>query len=887
MAAPHPADLRIPSFVRELGRHGAATAVLCDGQLLTYAELVLRAEGWERRLGATRRLVLLVGASTADALAAYLGALAGGHVVLLVPSGAEHDGRLRGWVDAYDPDVVVDTAALRPLQERRSGTRHELHPELALLLSTSGSTGSPKLVRLSHENLDANAESIAVALGIGADDRAITTLPMTYCYGLSVLHSHLARGASVVLTDASVTEDAFWELCREHAVTSLAGVPHTYALLERRGFLDMHLPALRTLTQAGGRMPAEQVRRFASAGRERGWRLFVMYGQTEATARMAVLPAELAVDRPSSVGVPVPGGELRLDPVTGHPGQSELVYRGPNVMLGYATGPADLALGRTVHELRTGDLGRQAADGLFEITGRRSRFAKVLGLRIDLDRVEQALEGAGSTAWCGELDDALVVLVEGDGRASSVRRVAASVSGLPLPHVRGCAVAALPRTASGKVDGEAAARAAGALLAGDSRPAERGSVRDLYAEVLGRRDVSDDCTFVGLGGDSLSYVEMSLRLEDAIGELPQDWHVLPIHRLEAPTQTRGRPQRIDTTVALRALAILLIVGSHAQLFAILGGAHSLVAVAGFNFARFRLTAAPRRERAAASRAAVCRVLVPSVAVIGLASLATPGVGWAQTLMLNDLLGPSALGPAWRYWFVEALLQVLVVLWLLLQVPALDRAERRLPFAFPAVVLGAGLLTRFDVVPLGAGPVSTQSGPAVLWLFALGWCAARARTTAQRAAVSAVALLVLPGFLGRPQQELVVAAAVLLLVWTSSLPLGRLAAPVRPVVGVLASSSLYIYLTHWQVLPLLPAGPAVATLVALLVGAATWRLAVAVERRVRGLLLPEGGLAPRPHRARAPGRMRACAYASGDHITGLVRSAGVVLQACDLRCGDRS
>ncbi len=187
------------------------------------------------------------------------------------------------------------------VHHRHRGGR-QLHDDLALLLSTSGSTGSPKLVRLSHENLIANAAVIAEYLGIRETDRAATTLPMSYCYGLSVIHSHLLVGAGLILTEHSVVDDEFWELFRRHRGTAFAGVPYTFELLERAGFDTIDLPDLRYVTQAGGRMPPERVRRFAELGERKGFDLFVMYGATEATARMAYLPPELALSRPTAIG---------------------------------------------------------------------------------------------------------------------------------------------------------------------------------------------------------------------------------------------------------------------------------------------------------------------------------------------------------------------------------------------------------------------------------------------------------------------------------------------------------------------------------------------------------------------------------------------------------
>ena len=175
----------------------------------------------------------------------YLGALAGDHVVLPMSRRAWPLGR------ACVPMIPTSSSTATGIHERRQGSAHRLHPDLALLLSTSGSTGSPKVVRLSRCNLVANATAIAEYLDIRETDRAATTLPMSYCYGLSVIHSHLLRGAGLILTDRSIVDDEFWTLFRRHRGTSFAGVPYTFEMLERIGFDGIDLPDLRYVTQAG------------------------------------------------------------------------------------------------------------------------------------------------------------------------------------------------------------------------------------------------------------------------------------------------------------------------------------------------------------------------------------------------------------------------------------------------------------------------------------------------------------------------------------------------------------------------------------------------------------------------------------------------------------
>lgn len=730
---------------------------------------------------------MLAGANTVDAVVAYLAALAGGHPLLLVTPGAADD-----LAAAYDPDVVLHpTAGGLVFEERRAASAHTPHPDLALLLSTSGSTGSPKLVRLSLDNLQANAEAIARYLDIRPTDRAATTLPMHYCYGLSVINSHLLRGAGLILTDLSVTDSCFWDLFRAQRGTAFAGVPYTFDLLDRVGFERLRLPDLRYVTQAGGRLAPDRVRRYAALGRRAGWDLFVMYGQTEATARMAYLPPELASTRPSAIGVPIPGGSFRLSPLPdGDAGTGELVYSGPNVMLGYALGPADLSLGRTVDELHTGDIARRAPDGLYEIVGRCGQFAKLRGLRIDPRRVEELLDRHGVTGYCVGGDDELLVAAREPAEPARVRRLVVAGTGLPPGAVRVVAVAELPRLPSGKPD-HGAVRA----LALPSVPSPAGDLCALYAEVLDTDEVTPEHSFVSLGGDSLSYVEMSLRLERALGHLPADWHTTPIRSLRAPARPRRR-HALDTTVALRALAIVLVVGTHATLFNLSGGAHLLLGVAGFNFARFHLTGARRGERLRHIGTSIRRIAVPSVVWIAAVMLVTGQYGLPSLFLLGGVFGPSPGWSGWHFWFVEALVYILAVAAALLAVPALDRLERRYPYGFPVGIVLIGLVTRYDLLGLREH-YHLPSAVRVFWLFAIGWAAAKAATVRQRALVTLAAVVTVPGYFDDLAREAVVLVGLVLLIWVPSLPSVR---AVSRAAGVLAAGSLYIYLTHWQVYP---------------------------------------------------------------------------------------
>lgn len=786
-------------FACDLAKFGERTALVTPTGQLSYVELADQVDAMAERLGRERRLVLLTGGNTIEAIVAYLACLAGGHPLLLAPSADP--------AAAYDPDVIIGDGTFH---ERRPITAHDLHPELALLLSTSGSTGSAKLVRLSHENLQANAESIADSLGIRPDDRAATTLPMHYCYGLSVINSHLSRGAGLIVTGLSVSDVRYWDLFRTHRGTTFAGVPYTFDLLERAGFERMRLPDLRYITQAGGRLAPERVRSFAALGARSGWDLVVMYGQTEATARMAYLPPSLAASHPQCVGIPIPGGSLRLSDT------SELIYSGPNVMLGYANTATDLALGRTVTELSTGDIARLHDNGLCEIVGRRDRFIKSFGLRIDLGQVEARLRREAITVYCAaSAGEDLVVAVEQGTDPDRIRRLAATASGLPRHAVRVSCPPVMPRLPNGKPDY--------AAISASSVPAPSGQedVRSIYSEVLGV-DASDDDTFVGLGGDSLSYVALSIRLEDVLGHLPDRWHTTPIRDLRHRAKRRTR--RLETSIALRALSILLVVGTHAGLFAIAGGAHLLLGVAGFNFGRFQVTATPRLDRVRGMVRSTGRIALASMAWIAFAFLISDAYTPAQMFLMHNFARPGVHND---FWFIEALVYMLAGMLALLSI--LDSAERRYPFGLPMALMSLALIARYH--PFSDGSLPTPL--AAVWLFTLGWAAAKATRVRHRALVTLAVLATVPGFFGDLPREAVIIAGFMFLIWVPALP--SLAA-INRVAGPLAAASLYIYLTHWQVFPhLTKLSPLLAVLASLVAGILYAQVASRITAPVRHLL----------------------------------------------------
>ncbi len=432
---------------------GAPAFIEADaGGTVSYGQLVADVQGAAERLRrGGRRLAFLLAVNTAASLTAYLACLEAGLPVCLVEGGPEGvSTRMR---EAYRPELILEGVVPDRLAEGGENAG-ALHPDLALLLPTSGSTGSPKLVRLTRRNVEANAASIADYLALHPCERAVQSLPAHYSYGLSVVNSHLLAGAAVVLTAHSFLKPEFWTAFRGYGCTSFAAVPFMYETLARLRFQPAKYPALKTMTQAGGRLKPELAREWHDKCAAFGARFFVMYGQTEATARISYVPPERLAEKAGSVGVAIPGGTLALQTV--EDGMEEIVYRGPNVMLGYAEDRASLALGDKMEgALHTGDLGRRDGDGFFYVTGRLKRFAKLFGSRVSLDDVEVHAESAWPVrAAAVEREGLLAVFIvpRGAVEEEEVKSGLAAHVGVPPVAVSVRMLKELPLTSSGKKD---------------------------------------------------------------------------------------------------------------------------------------------------------------------------------------------------------------------------------------------------------------------------------------------------------------------------------------------------------------------------------------------------------------------------------------------------
>ncbi|MCR5073064.1 MAG: AMP-binding protein [Clostridiales bacterium] len=449
-----------------------AAFIASDGSRITYGELSGRVCEAAKLLDA-RRVCFCLCENSIQSVVNYLSCLNAGTVPLLLSKEIDHD-LLDNLIRTYRPEYmfVTKSRAEEPkgyarafasdgyvLLKATEQDRTPLAEDLALLLTTSGSTGSPKLVRQSYRNIQSNAEAIAEYLRLDENQRPVTTLPMNYTYGLSILNSHLLVGATILLTDLPMNMKGFWTFMKSERATSFGGVPFTYEMLKKVRIFKMDLPDLEYMTQAGGKIRPELHREFAEWAENTGKKFIVMYGQTEATARMAYLPPEKSLEKVGCMGIAIPGGSFSLLDADGNvisecDTVGELVYEGPNVTMGYSVCRTDLEKGDERNgRLVTGDMAKRDADGYYTIVGRKKRFLKVFGNRVNLDELERIIVGAFPGLECAAAgkDDLVRLFITDASKAEEVRGHAAAVTHLSESAFSVEYLETIPKNDSGKI----------------------------------------------------------------------------------------------------------------------------------------------------------------------------------------------------------------------------------------------------------------------------------------------------------------------------------------------------------------------------------------------------------------------------------------------------
>lgn len=332
-----------------------------------------------------------------------------------------------------------------------------LNEKLSLLITTSGSTGSPKLVRHSYTNVEQNAKNVADFFGLKTTDRATAILPLQYTMGLSVATSHLFAGATLLLVKANLMEKRFWNFIKEQHATSFTGVPYSFEVLYKLRFFRMDLPSLELLTQGGGKLSQKLFKEYADFAEKTGRKFIATYGQTEGTARMAYLPHELAIKKTGSIGKAIPNGRLWLvdenrQEVRESVATGEMVYSGPNVTLGYALTGDDLAKGdENKGVLYTGDIASRDQDGCYYIIGRMNRFLKLYGIRVSLDECEQLIKSNFNIECsCSGSDEKMKVLINSLNQKEAVLKFLAEKTGLYHQAIDVHEVVEIPKNEAGK-----------------------------------------------------------------------------------------------------------------------------------------------------------------------------------------------------------------------------------------------------------------------------------------------------------------------------------------------------------------------------------------------------------------------------------------------------
>ena len=395
---------------------------------ITYEELIKETNDINKKIE-KNSLILLVSDNSIPSILGYVSFLKNNHITLIMDKNFDKK-YLENIIKIYCPKYIFSPGTLFSkkttlkkiykidnftLFKNSKYKKKIIHPKNFILLSTSGTTGNPKFVRISKKNILSNTNKIIKYLNINSNHTTITTMPMSYSYGMSIINTHLEKGAKIVVNNNTILERKFWEKLNKYKVNSFGGVPTFYEYLEKLKFEKFDTKYLKYLTQAGGKMKESQFIYLNKICKLKKINFYTMYGQTEASPRMSYLNPRKILIKKGSIGKPLIGSKFHLldenkkiikMPYT----NGELIFKGSNVSLGYAKNINDLKKGDQNNKLLyTGDIAYRDNDDYYYIVGRKNRFIKLYGIRLNLDDIEKLLANHKVIAHCFSENDKLFI----------------------------------------------------------------------------------------------------------------------------------------------------------------------------------------------------------------------------------------------------------------------------------------------------------------------------------------------------------------------------------------------------------------------------------------------------------------------------------------------
>lgn len=390
---------------------------------ITYSQLINEAEKVKKKI-ASNSVALLISDNKSEFITGYIAFLQKKNIISIIIDQTFSVNFILKIISLYKPNYFFCSNRLKENFKKNVDlkTVHDFHDfsiyrtnynfhekvnfKNFLLISTSGTTQNPKFVRLSEENLKDNLYKIIASLKITKIHRTITTMPLAYSYGLSILNSHLLSGATTVLNSKSVIDKNFWLAISKYKVNSFGGVPELYKYLQRINFEKYISKSITYLTQAGGKLDEKTLKYIGEICKKKNIKFYVMYGQTEAAPRISCLDWKDFFFKINSIGKPLRGYKIKLVDkkkkiINKINTKGEIMFLGKNVSLGYANNLNDLKKGdENNQKLYTGDLAKKDKQNFFYIVGRKNRIFKLFGKRYNLDDIENFFKRKGIKTRC-------------------------------------------------------------------------------------------------------------------------------------------------------------------------------------------------------------------------------------------------------------------------------------------------------------------------------------------------------------------------------------------------------------------------------------------------------------------------------------------------------